>query len=56
MLHDINDAINLCDYASNHEDELVLGRRHWDNKTPFTNRMGNKITRHIFKKKTGLSI
>ena len=56
MQHDINDAINLCDYVIDHEDTLVIGRRHWDSKTPFSNRMGNKITRHFFKKRTGLSI
>ena len=54
--HDLGDAINLCDYASKHLDELVLGRRHWDKTMPLSNRLGNKITRNIFKKKTGLSI
>jgi len=56
MQHDINDAVKLCDYAKEHKDTLVIGRRHWDKSTPFTNRMGNKITRYVFKKKTGLSI
>ena len=56
MQHDLSDAIKLCDYVNNHDDELALGRRHWDKSTPFSNRMGNKITRFIFKKKTGLNI
>lgn len=54
--HDLNDAINLCDYVSENIDTLAIGKRFWDKSTPFANRMGNKITRYVFKKKTGLSI
>ena len=56
MQHTLEDAIKLCDYVNDHEDILALGRRHWDKNTPFTNRMGNKITRFVFKKKTGFAI
>ena len=54
--HDLKDAINLCDYAKENLDTLVIGKRYWDNKTPWSNRTGNKITRYVFKKKTGMSI
>ena len=56
MQHDINDAIKLCEYVEKNNDTLVIGRRHWDNKTPLSNRLGNKITRYVFNKKTGLNI
>ena len=54
--HDLDDAIKLCDYAKEHKDTLVIGRRHWDETTPRRSRFGNSITRKVFKKLTGLEI
>ena len=54
--HSVSDAINLCDVAAKEVDTLIIGRRHWDNTTPLRNRTGNKITRYVFKKRTGLDI
>ncbi len=54
--HDFDDAIKLCDYVKENVDTFVIGRRHWDKSTPLSNRLGNKITRHVFKRKTGLNI
>ena len=54
--HDLDDAIKLCDYVKEHPNVFVLGSRHWDNTTPLRSRMGNSITRWVFKKKTGLKI
>ena len=51
--HDFTDAIKLCDYEEKNLDTLVIGKRTWDNKTPLSNRLGNKITRSVFKRKTG---
>ncbi len=56
MQHKLEDAINLCDYVNDHEDEFAIGRRHWDKTTPITSRIGNAIARHTFKRHTGLSI
>ena len=56
MQHTLEDAISLCDYVNNHDNELAIGTRHWDKNTPLSSRLGNKITRFVFKKKTGLSI
>ena len=54
--HDLGDAIKLCDYVKEHPNVLALGSRRWNNKTPLRSRMGNGITRWVFKKKTGLKI
>ncbi len=56
MQHKLGDAIKLCDYVSNHEDELALGRRHWDKTAPLSSRFGNSIMRRRFKRYTGMSI
>lgn len=56
MQHTLSDAINLCNYVSKHIDSLALGMRTWDKATPLRSRIGNKITRYIFKKTTLLNI
>lgn len=56
MQHKLSDAIKLCDYVSKHIDTLAIGRRHWDKTTPLSSRIGNSITRKMYKKYTGLSI
>ena len=54
--HKLEDAINLCDYVKDHEEELAIGRRHWDKTTPITSRIGNAFARKAFKRHTGLNI
>ena len=54
--HEYKDALKLLEYASEHLNTLVIGRRHWDNKTPITSRIGNAITRRIYKVTTGIKI
>jgi len=54
--HKLEDAINLCDYVKDHEEELAIGRRHWDKTTPITSRIGNAFARKTFKRHTGLNI
>ena len=56
MQHKLSDAIKLCDYVNTHSEELAIGRRHWDKTTPLASRIGNSLTRYMFKKYTGLSI
>ena len=53
MQHTFNDALKLLEYASNHKDVLVLGKRNFDNKVPFKSKLGNSIIRKIYKKATG---
>lgn len=54
--HKYSDALKLLDYASKNNDTLVIGKRHWDKTTPIRSRIGNYITRKIFKRHTGLNI
>lgn len=56
MQHKLEDALKLCDYVSEHDEEFAIGRRHWDKTTPLTSRIGNAFARFVFKKQTGLSI
>ena len=56
MQHDYKDAIHLCEVASENTDSIILGRRHWDNTTPKTNRFGNWVMRRMYKRYTGLSV
>ena len=54
--HTFSDALKLLKYAENHDDTLVIGRRHWDKSTPLRSRIGNSLTRKIYKKNTGIDI
>lgn len=56
MQHKLEDALNLCDYVKDHDEEFAIGRRHWDKTTPLTSRIGNAFARHMFKRHTGLAI
>jgi len=54
--HEINDALNLCKYAMNNTEELVLGKRLRSNKTPLRSKIGNSITRFVYRITTGLDV
>ena len=54
--HTVSDAIKLCQYTKTHLDTLVLGKRNWDKDTPLRSRIGNHLTRLVFKLKTKQSI
>ena len=47
--HTLKDAINLCDYVKDHKDTLALGKRELTKNTPIRSRIGNYITRKVFK-------
>ncbi len=47
--HKLSDAIKLCNYIKEHNEQLALGRRTWDKTMPLRSRLGNGITRVIFK-------
>lgn len=47
--HTLNDAIRLCDYVKEHKDTLALGKRYFTKNTPIRSRIGNYITRKVFK-------
>ncbi len=54
--HKLSDAIKLCDYVSEHTDTMAIGKRTWNKNTPLRSRIGNALTRKIFKLATGLNI
>ena len=54
--HDVGDAINLCEYAINHPDTLVLGKRLRKKNVPLRSRFGNEITRLVFRLSSGVDI
>lgn len=54
--HTIKDARKLCDYIKNHNDELVIGKRIRNNKTPLRSKIGNRITKVIYHVVTGVKI
>ena len=54
--HKLSDALKLCDYVKENPHVLALGKRNWTKNAPLRSRIGNAITRKVFKKVTGLSI
>lgn len=54
--HTVKDALKLFDYIKNNQEKLVLGKRIRSNKTPIKSRVGNEITRIIYKVTTGINI
>lgn len=54
--HKVSDAINLVKEAKNNLDTLILGKRIRSNKTPIRSRIGNAITKIVFKLNTNLDI
>ena len=54
--HQVEDAINLCEYVKNNKDTLVIGKRLKKNNTPLRSLIGNAITRYVFNLATGEKI
>lgn len=54
--HKIEDAKKLLTYVSKNKNDLALGKRTWDKSTPIRSRIGNYLTRNIYKKATGKTI
>ena len=54
--HSVKDAINLSNYAENHLDELVVGKRIRSKKTPLRSKIGNGITMLIYELTTGVKV
>ena len=54
--HTVKDAIKLCDYAEEHKDTLVIGKRIRNEKTPLRSKIGNAITKLVYTVATGTYI
>ncbi len=54
--HTLDDALKLCECVKENPDSLILGRRDFRKKAPLRSKIGNYITRKIFKRKTKLAI
>lgn len=54
--HSVEDAEKLCVFAMDNQDTLVLGMRRRDKKVPIKSRIGNSITRIIYKISTDVDI
>lgn len=54
--HKIEDAEKLINYIKDHPNDLAIGKRSWDKSTPIRSRIGNYLTRRIYKKTTGIDI
>lgn len=54
--HTVYDAIKLCEYVEKNPNELVLGKRIRNTDTPLRSRLGNSITKIVYKIATGINI
>lgn len=54
--HKVDDAKKLVEYAKEHKDEIVIGKRMRNNKVPVRSLIGNSITRQVFKMATNLDV
>lgn len=54
--HTLADAVTVCNAAKNHPDALVLGSRALKEHVPLRSRLGNSVTRWVYRMSTGLSI
>ena len=54
--HTVKDAIKLCDYTIQHPNELVIGKRVIKKQTPIRSKIGNSITRWIYRIATGSNV
>jgi len=54
--HRVEDALTLCLYAENNPDTLILGSRNLVGKVPLRSRIGNTVTRFVYRISTGLKV
>ena len=54
--HTVKDAIKLCDYTIQHPREFVIGKRMIRKQTPIRSKIGNSITRWIYRIATGSNV
>jgi len=54
--HLVKDAIKLCEYTINNPKELVIGKRIRSKDIPLRSRVGNGITKVIYRLVTGINI
>ena len=54
--HTVKDAIKLCDYTIQHPSEFVIGKRMIRKQTPIRSKIGNSITRWIYRIATGSNV
>lgn len=54
--HAVTDAMNVCCAAETYENTLILGSRSLEQNVPLRSRLGNSITRLVFKASTGVKI
>lgn len=54
--HKVCDAKRICQVAGEHPDTLVLGSRRLKEHVPLRSRMGNSITRLVYRLSTGLRV
>ncbi len=51
-----DDIMKIAEYSAQHPDELVLGSRRIAPQTPLRSRIGNTVTRWIFRLSSGVSV
>ncbi len=54
--HKVNDAIRVCKKAEENDTTIVLGSRHFVGDIPLRSRLGNIITRFVFRFTTGTNV
>ncbi len=54
--HTVEDANHLIEYCKDNKSTLVIGKRIRSEKTPLRSRIGNSITRFVFRKVSDLDI
>ena len=54
--HTAKDTLNLCNIVSKKDNTILLGRRLRGEKTPLRSKLGNSITRVVFRLSTGIDV
>ena len=54
--HQVEDIVKVADAAAEHPDSLILGKRLLDKSAPIKSRIGNGITRVLYRLTTGRRI
>ncbi|SFR81469.1 bifunctional glycosyltransferase family 2/GtrA family protein [Anaeromicropila populeti] len=54
--HKVDDMIKVCEELDNFPDEIILGSRHFKGKIPLRSKIGNIITRGVFRMVSGIAV